>query len=156
MWDAKGVSALKFHGQSQPFGQCSVGKYAEQGRRGIQTVFGKMQRTPNIEEKRAIAFQVMPVVKKRKPICQCRRYRRLRLDTWVGMIPRVGNRNPLQYYLENSTDRGAWWAIVHGVVKRRTRQHTFTRTIAGIWNSEKKGEDKKGCFAWRAALLSRM
>ena len=74
----------------------------------------------------------------------------------MGWSPRVGNRNPLQYSLENSTDRGAWWAIVHGVVKRRTWQHTFTRTIAGIWNSEKKGEDKKGCFAWRAALLSRM
>lgn len=66
MWDAKGVSALKFHGQSQPFSQCSVGKYAEQGRRGIQTVFGKMQRTPNIEEKRTIALQVVPVVKKKK------------------------------------------------------------------------------------------
>ena len=27
-----------------------------------------------------------------------------------------GNGNPLQYsYLENSMDRGAWWATVHGV-----------------------------------------
>ena len=87
MWDAKGMSALKFHGQGQPFHQCSVGKYAEQGRRGIQTVFAKMQRTPNTEEKRTIASQVVPVVKKRKPICQCRRCMRLRFDTWVGIIP---------------------------------------------------------------------
>ena len=32
--------------------------------------------------------------------------------------PREGNGNPLQYYcLENSMDRGAWWATVHGVAK---------------------------------------
>ena len=29
-----------------------------------------------------------------------------------------GNGNPLQYYcLENTTDRGAWWATVPGVAK---------------------------------------
>ena len=33
-----------------------------------------------------------------------------------GRCPGVGNSNPLQYScLENSTDRGAWWATVHGV-----------------------------------------
>ena len=35
--------------------------------------------------------------------------------------PEEGNGNPLQYCLENSMDRGAWWATVHGVTKRRTR-----------------------------------
>ena len=31
--------------------------------------------------------------------------------------PNLGNGNPLQYScLKNSTDRGAWWAAVHGVV----------------------------------------
>ena len=35
-----------------------------------------------------------------------------------GKSPGVGNGNPLQYsYLENSMDRGAWWAIVLGVAK---------------------------------------
>ena len=29
----------------------------------------------------------------------------------------VGNGNPLQYCLENSMDRGAWCATVHGVAK---------------------------------------
>ena len=29
-----------------------------------------------------------------------------------------GNGNPLQYsFLENSTDTGVWWAIVHGVTE---------------------------------------
>ena len=33
-----------------------------------------------------------------------------------------GNGNPLQYScLENPTDRGAWWATVHGIEKSPTR-----------------------------------
>ena len=33
-----------------------------------------------------------------------------------------GNGNPLQYScLENPMDRGAWWAIVHGLAKSQTR-----------------------------------
>ena len=39
-----------------------------------------------------------------------------------GRSPGEGNGNPLQYpCLENSMDRGAWWATVHGVTKSRTR-----------------------------------
>ena len=45
----------------------------------------------------------------------------------VGSIPGLerspgeGNGNPLQYScLENSIDRGAQWATVHGVTKSRT------------------------------------
>ena len=35
--------------------------------------------------------------------------------------PGTGNGNPLQYScLENSMDRGARWAIVHGVTKSQT------------------------------------
>ena len=58
----------------------------------------------------------------------------------AGSIPRwrrfpgEGNGNPLQYScLENSTDRGAWWALVHGLTKSWTwlsdyhfRFHTVT------------------------------
>ena len=36
--------------------------------------------------------------------------------------PGEGNNNPLQYScLQNSMDRGAWWATVHGVTKSQTR-----------------------------------
>ena len=39
-----------------------------------------------------------------------------------GRSPGEGNGNPLQYsYLENSTDRGTWQAIVHEVTKSQTR-----------------------------------
>ena len=35
----------------------------------------------------------------------------------LGRSPGEGNGNPLQYScLENSTDRRAWWATVHGIV----------------------------------------
>ena len=35
-----------------------------------------------------------------------------------GRSPGEGNGNPLQYScLENSMDRGAWWATVHGVAE---------------------------------------
>ena len=39
-----------------------------------------------------------------------------------GRSPGEGNGNPLQYScLGNPMDRGAWWAIVHGVAKSRTQ-----------------------------------
>ena len=38
-----------------------------------------------------------------------------------GRSPGGGHGNPLQYScLENPMDRGAWWAIVHGVTKSQT------------------------------------
>ena len=38
-----------------------------------------------------------------------------------GRSPGGGNGNPLKHScLENSMDRGAWWATVHGVVKSQT------------------------------------
>ena len=46
----------------------------------------------------------------------------------MGSIPELGkspgekNGSLLQYScLENPTDRGAWWAAVHGVTKSRTQ-----------------------------------
>ena len=39
-----------------------------------------------------------------------------------GGSPGEGNGNPLQYAcLENSMDRGAWWATVLGVTKSQTQ-----------------------------------
>ena len=50
----------------------------------------------------------------------------------VGSIPElakspgVGNSYPLWYYgLDNSMDRGAWWAIVYRVTKSQTRLSEF-------------------------------
>ena len=53
----------------------------------------------------------------------------------VGSIPGWGRSpggrhgNPLQYSCpENSMDRGAWWATVHGVTKSRTQLSNYTFT----------------------------
>ena len=47
-----------------------------------------------------------------------------------GRSPGEGNDNPLQYScLENSMDRGAWWATVHGFAKSQTRLSTYVYEI---------------------------
>ena len=75
-------------------------------------------------------------------------------DLWVGKILWRRKWQPLKYsYLENSMDRGAWWATVRGVVESRTRQCAHTHTQAhthSIWqiclssSVERKKEKGKG------------
>ena len=44
------------------------------------------------------------------------------LIPWSGRSPGEENGNLLQYScLENSMDRGAWWATVHGIAKSQAR-----------------------------------
>ena len=48
----------------------------------------------------------------------------------LGRSPGGGNGNSLQYScLENSMDRGAWQATVHGVAKSQTQLRDWTTTI---------------------------
>ena len=52
-------------------------------------------------------------------------------NPWVGRTPGEGNGNPLQYScLQNSMNRGAWWATVHGGYKElnMTEYLTFSHT----------------------------
>ena len=54
--------------------------------------------------------------------CQCRR---LQFDPWLWRSPREGNGNSC---LENSMDRGAWWATVSVITKSWTRLKTHAHT----------------------------
>ena len=49
----------------------------------------------------------------------------------LGRSPGEGHGNPLHYScLENSMDRGAWWAVVHRVIKSWTRRSDLAHTHA--------------------------
>ena len=51
----------------------------------------------------------------------CRSCRRCRFDPWVRKMPCRRARQPTPVFLlEKPTDRGAWWATVHGVARSRT------------------------------------
>ena len=60
-----------------------------------------------------------------------------------------GNGTPLQYFcLENPMDRGAWWAVVHGVAKSRTWLSNFTFTFH-FHALEKEMATHSSVLAWR-------
>ena len=60
-----------------------------------------------------------------------------------------GNGTPLQYScLENPMNGGAWWAIVHGVLKSRTRLSDFPFTFH-FHALEKEMATHSSVLAWR-------
>ena len=53
----------------------------------------------------------------------------------LGRCPGEGNGNPLQYScLENSMDRGAWWATVHGITKSQTQLSDYTCMLSCFYH----------------------
>ena len=53
-----------------------------------------------------------------------------------GRFPGIVNGNSLQYScLENSMDRGLWWAASHGVTKSQTRLNDWAYTYTQLWNT---------------------
>ena len=56
-------------------------------------------------------------------------FRRLRFDPWVRKIPWIREWQPNSIFLLGKfTDRGAWWAITHGVAKSQTPEQRSTHT----------------------------
>ena len=86
-------------------------------------------------------------------------------ETWIQSLGwedplEKGNGNPLQYScLENSMDRGAWEATVHGVAKSRTRLSDFTSLFSSKafllrsdYASSYKTGERHGSVAWPSSL----
>ena len=70
-------------------------------------------------------------------------------------LPGEGNGSPFQYScLENTTDRGAWQATVHGIEKSWTREKRLTHYLYRERNqfTERKKSDR---IAKEGGLLSR-
>ena len=68
---------------------------------------------------------------------------------WEHSFPGEGNGYPLQYScLENSMDRGAWWATVHGVSMSQTQLSDFTFTFH-FHALEKEMATHSSTLAWR-------
>ena len=103
---------------------------------------------------------------RKDPAGQCKRHKRCGFNPWVRKIPSIGNGNQFQYScLENSMDRGAWWAMVYRVSKSQawlkwfsTHAHvllhrhnfpTFLTTRYCLWGLEPTHieiiEEKKYC-----------
>ena len=80
----------------------------------------------------------------KEPACQWRRRKRCRFDPWIRKISWRRARQPTPVFcLENPMDRGAWRAIVHGVlhnwsnlVYARTHTHTHTRRDRATKNTQ--------------------
>ena len=76
-----------------------------------------------------------------------------------GKSPGGGRGNPLQYScLENSMDRGAWWATVHGVTQsqtglKRLNTHTHTHTHS-LFTSSRKSVRAVTLTAGRQAICN--
>ena len=65
----------------------------------------------------------------------------------LGRSPGEGNGKPLQYpCLENSMDRGAWQAAVHGVAKSRTWLSTYSTAPMNLAVS--RHSHLLGCVFW--------
>ena len=93
------------------------------------------------------ASQVVPVVK--NPPADAGDTRDSGLIPGSGRSDGVGNGDALQYsYLEDSVDRGAWWAAVHAVAKSQTRLSNFTLTFH-FHALEKEMATHSSILAWR-------
>ena len=72
-----------------------------------------------------------------------------------------GNGNPLQYScLENSMDRGAWWATDHGVTELDMTERLTLNTVAQAKNSKTvwvwtHGERSRRLAFWNGAHVGR-
>ena len=73
-------------------------------------------------------------------------------------LPGEGNGNPLQYScLENSVNRGAWWATIHRVVQSQTQlsdiPHTHTHCYVLNMRANQNLQYSTGNSAWCSVVI---
>ena len=75
---------------------------------------------------------------------------------WSGRSPEEGNGNPLQYScLENSMDRGAWWATIHEVKESRTRLSDWSELNYFHWVDDAKDWGSINICRWNVEWKER-
>ena len=109
-----------------------------------------LEEAPNVHW----ASQVVLVVKNSADYAGDKRDEALILG--LGRSPGGGHGNPLQYScLENSMDRGAWWALVHGVAKSQMQVKRLSMHAKRALCLHPFCEDSKSSPPeWRAHVLA--
>ena len=110
-----------------PLWSCVLGAYEER-----REIAKKTDTTPlteltpatagDLREAGSVLGALQVVLEVKNPLANAGDARDMGLILGLGRSPEVGNDTPLQYScLENSMDRGAWLATVHGVIKSWTQ-----------------------------------
>ena len=124
VWDCPGPGRGCSHvgGASRPHQGSSLEAYGERGVRGGKLYPWGQRFLLDPWDLKPTLFLVAQTVKNLPTMPE-----NLGLVPGLGRSPGEGNGNSLHYSrLENPTDRGAWWATVHGVAKSRIRLSTST------------------------------
>ena len=85
----------------------------------IQYIIRSSSCASQLQKMKCIPLEGLPwQLSGRESTCNAGEARDMGLTPGLERSPGGGNGNPLQYScLENPTDRGAWWAAVHGIAK---------------------------------------
>ena len=102
---------------------------------GTWIFFFSMSFRPHVSSYPPNIYSLPWLLSSKNSVCQiCLPSRRHEFHPWIMKIIGVGNGNSLQYScLENSMDRGAWRATVHGIIRSWTRLSIWEQDVPQGW-----------------------